>query len=125
MEIVSDTSPGPHDMLFPACNPALYDREGLTGHANCADNFRAVSAAHGVSIRTAPDPVNLFQNSTPDLDGKMTVLAAKSRPGDGVTLRAVRDVLVVVTACAVDFWPTNGGRCGPLRITVRRPAPAQ
>jgi uncharacterized protein YcgI (DUF1989 family) len=49
-------------------------------------------------------------------------LAARSRPGDGVTLRAARDVLVVVTACAVDFWPTNGDRCGPLRITVRRAA---
>lgn len=125
MEIVSDMSPGPHDMLFPACNPALYDREGLAGHANCADNFRAVSAAYGVVLATVPDPVNLFQNSAPDPDGKMTVLAARSRPGDGVTLRAARDVLVVVTACAVDFWPTNGDRCGPLRITVRRAAPAR
>jgi len=31
---------------FPACNPALYDREGFAGHANCAGNFGAVSAAH-------------------------------------------------------------------------------
>jgi uncharacterized protein YcgI (DUF1989 family) len=125
MEFVADMSPGLHDMLFPACNPALYDREGLVGHPNCADNFRAVSAAHGVVLPALPDPVNLFQNSAPGPDGKMTVLAARSRPGDGVTLRAVRDVLVAVTACAVDFWPTNGDRCGPLQITVRRTMPAQ
>lgn len=124
MEIAGDTSPGPHDMLFPACNPALYEREGLAGHANCADNFRAAAAAHGVALPALPDPVNLFQNSAPGPDGKLAVLAARSRPGDGVTLRAARDVLVVVTACAVDFWPTNGDRCGPLRITVRGPLPA-
>lgn len=117
VEMVADMSPGPHDMLFPACNPALYDREGLAGHANCADNFRAAAAAHGVVLPTLPDPVNLFQNSAPGPDGMINVLAARSRPGDSVTLRAARDVLVVVTACAVDFWPTNGDHCGPLRIT--------
>jgi Domain of unknown function (DUF1989) len=31
LEVVADTSPGIHDMLFPACNPALYAREGLAG----------------------------------------------------------------------------------------------
>lgn len=122
VRLVADTSPGPHDMLFPACNPALYAREGLTGHANCADNFRTAAAAEGIGLPTLPDPVNLFQNSTPAPDGTITVQAAKSRPGDGVTLRAERNVLLVVTACAVDFWPTNGDRCGPLRLDVCRGA---
>ncbi len=119
VELLADSSPGRHDMLFPACNPALYEREGLVGHANCADNFRSAAATAGVVLPALPDPVNLFQNSAPGPDGSIPVLAAMSRPGDGVTLRAARDILVVVTACAVDFSPTNGDRCGPLRITVR------
>lgn len=124
VELVTDTSPGPHDMLFPACNPALYAREGLAGHPNCADNFRTVAAAEGIVLPVLPDPVNLFQNSVPAPDGTITVGAAESRPGDGVTLRALRDVLFVVTACAVDFWPTNGDRCSPLRLDVHRSSAA-
>jgi uncharacterized protein YcgI (DUF1989 family) len=119
LERVADTSPGPHDMLFPACNRELYDRAGLPGHPNCADNFRAAAATLGAALPVLPDPVNLFQNSEPRPDATIPVLAAESRPGDAVTLRAVRDIVVVVTACAVDFSPTNGDHCGPLRLTVR------
>ncbi|GAA0734370.1 urea carboxylase-associated family protein [Dactylosporangium roseum] len=116
LELVADTSPGLHDMLFPACNPALYAREGSPQHPNCADNFVAAAGQAGVTLPAVPDPVNLFQNSAPDADGRIAVHAAITRPGDRVRLRALRDITLVLTACAVDFWPTNGERCTSLRL---------
>ena len=107
-------------MLFPACNPALYEREGLVGHANCADNARTAATQHGIALPALPDPVNLFQNSAPEPDGSLPVRPATSRPGDRVSLQALRQVVVVLTACAVDFWPTNGVACTALLITTSR-----
>ncbi|MER6209292.1 urea carboxylase-associated family protein [Streptomyces sp. NPDC001073] len=118
LEFVRDSSPGMHDMLFPACNPALYEREGLTGHPNCADNFTTSLAALGIALPVVPDPVNFFQNSEPGERGRLDVLSAATLPGDSVVLRAVREVVLVLTACSVDFWPTNGDRCGPLGLDV-------
>jgi uncharacterized protein YcgI (DUF1989 family) len=122
LRLLADTSPGEHDMLFPACNPALYERAGLPGHPSCAGNFDAAARAAGVTPPTLPDPVNLFQSSAPGPDGELPVRPAASRAGDSVSLVALRDVVVVLTACAVDFAPTNGGRCTSL-LLERRPGP--
>jgi hypothetical protein len=110
---VADASPGKHDMLFPPCNRWLYEREELLDHPNCLDNFVAAAAAVGVSLPVVPDPVNVFQNSDPAPDGTLNVDTAASRSGDSASFRALRDV-VVLTACAVDHWPTNGTRCASL-----------
>ena len=39
-----------------------------------------------------------------------------------MSLVALRDVVVVLTACAVDFAPTNGERCTSLLIERQRGA---
>jgi len=39
LRLAGDTSPGVHDMLFPACDPAMYAAQGLAAHVNCRDNF--------------------------------------------------------------------------------------
>jgi uncharacterized protein YcgI (DUF1989 family) len=118
LEFVADASPGKHDMLFPPCNKWLYERAGLVDHPNCLDNFVAAAASVGVFLPVVPDPVNLFQNSDPAPDGTLNVDPAASRPGDSASFRALRHVLVVLTACAVDHWPTNGTRCTPLELQV-------
>ena len=117
LTLAADTSPGIHDMLFPPCDQALYESRGLSGHPNCRDNF--LDAAAGLSLPVVPDPVNLFQNSAPRSDGRLVIGEAMSLPGDAITFGAERDVIVVLTACAVDYPPLNGGLCGPLRIEVR------
>lgn len=68
-----------------------------------------------------PDPVDLFQNSPPQPDGRIDVLASINPPGGYVTLRAERDLLLVVTACSVDFHPTNGDACTEIEIEVTSP----
>lgn len=118
LTLVEDNSPGPHDMLFPACNPALYDHFGLPGHPNCRDNFTSALRAAGVVAAFLPDPVNLFQNSPPQPDGRLEVLASRNPPGGNVVLRAETDLLIVLTACSVDFHPTNGGICTEIAVEI-------
>lgn len=118
LTLVQDNSPSPHDMLFPACNPGLYERAGLVGHPNCRDNMLAALQHAGISLPVVPDPVNLFQRSQPQADGKLEVLASDNPPGGNVVLMAETDLYVVITACSVDFHPTNGDRCTGIRVTL-------
>lgn len=118
LRLAADTSPGVHDMLFPACDPPMYAARGLPGHPNCRDNFLAAAASAGLSLPVVPDPVNLFQNSAPQADGKLVIGAAASRPGDAVSFLALRDVVIIVTSCAVDYPPLKNGRCTPLQIQI-------
>ena len=118
LRLVGDTSPGVHDMLFPACDPAMYAAQGLAGHVNCRDNFLAAAESAGIALTAVPDPVNVFQNSGPQADGRLVIGPAQSGPGDEISFLALRDVVVVLTSCAVDYPPLNGGRCTPLRITI-------
>lgn len=118
LTLVEDASPGPHDMLFPACDTALYERAGFPNHPNCRDNLHSALAAEGISLPFVPDPVDLFQNSSPQPDGRLEVLASINPPGGFVTLRAECDLLIVVTACSVDYHPTNGGICTEIKVEV-------
>jgi uncharacterized protein len=119
LDLAADVSPGLHDMLFPSCDPPLYRSRGLPpGHPNCHDNFLAAVASAGLSLPVVPDPVNLFQDSRPQSDGRLRVGTAASRAGDAITFRALRDVVFVLTSCSVDYQPLNNGRCTPLRIEI-------
>ncbi|BCM84304.1 hypothetical protein mvi_27650 [Methylobacterium indicum] len=118
LTLVEDNSPCPHDMLFPACNRGLYDRAGLPDHPNCRDNFLAALQAAKVALPIVPDPVNLFQCSEPQSDGRLEVAASINPAGGNVLLRAEEDLLLVVTACSVDHHPTNGGRCTGITLEI-------
>jgi uncharacterized protein YcgI (DUF1989 family) len=118
LTLVQDNSPSPHDMLFPACNPGLYERAGLSNHPNCRDNLLLELKKADIALPVVPDPVNFFQRSEPQSDGRLEVLASDNPPGGNVLLRAETNLYVVVTACSVDFHPTNGGRCTGIEITV-------
>jgi uncharacterized protein len=102
----ADTSPGVHDTLVAACDPERYRLLGAPpGHASCAANFHAALGHE----RPVPDPLNLFMNVAWAPDGELEFRAPVSRPGDSVTLRAVADVVVVLSACPMDLNPVNAG----------------
>ena len=123
LTFLEDRSPGHHDALYPACNPQLFAREGFPGHPNCADNCRDATREKGLSVAPLPDPVNFFQRSLPTADGSIVIEPAISAAGDSVVLRAERDLVLVVSACCVDFWPTNGDSCTDLEVRLSsRPA---
>lgn len=116
LEYVEDTSPGHHDTLFAACDRWLYESEGFTDHPNCRDNFLMTASALGIELGSVPDPVNLFQNSAPTPAGGLVIHPAASAAGDTVSFRAHRDLHLILTACSVDYWPTNGERCTALGL---------
>ncbi|MDX6228188.1 MAG: uncharacterized protein QOI76_1578 [Frankiales bacterium] len=108
LTLVEDTSPGVHDTLIPACDPARYRQLGAPGHANCADNFAAALLAAGLEPVPVPNPLNLFMNVPWTADGSVSFAAPRSRPGDRVRLRAERELIVVMSACPQDLVPVNG-----------------
>jgi uncharacterized protein YcgI (DUF1989 family) len=70
LELSADTSPGIHDMLFPACDQWMYASRGLPLHPNCRDNFLAAASSAGIVLPVVPDPVNLFRTQAPGPTGR-------------------------------------------------------
>ena len=63
LALEADTSPGIHDMLCAACDPARFALLGAPGwHASCEENLQRAMAALGHEGIVIPQPINLFMN---------------------------------------------------------------
>jgi uncharacterized protein YcgI (DUF1989 family) len=108
--MLEEDTVGVHDLLYAACDDWLYRSRGETNHPNCRDNFNAALRAIDFTPGGQPDPHNLFQNSPViDLEGHLEIRESAAKPGDYVLLRALENLVVVVTACSVDRGVLNGG----------------
>jgi len=105
LQLEEDRTPGVHDMLFAACDPARYAQYGVPSHASCADNFHAALRSLGVSFPHVPQPVNFFMNVAVRSDGTVTFGPPQTEAGDWVLLRAFVDCLVVLSACPQQWNP--------------------
>jgi uncharacterized protein len=115
----ADDSPGLHDLLCAACDPARYEGLGVQGwHASCQENLRTAMAALGHPDVEVPQPINLFMNIPVRADGTIGWEPALTRPGDSVTFRAERDCLVVLSACPQDIVVINNQAPGPLVLEL-------
>lgn len=122
LRLVGDTSPGVHDTLIAACDQERYAQLGYHGpHRNCADNFRTALTELGYAEQPVPAPLNLFMNIPVAGDGSLRFEPSPARPGDAVTLEAVRDAVVVFSACPQDLVPINGAAMRPTAIAVDIP----
>ncbi len=118
--LLEEDAVGVHDLLAPACDRLRYFEDfGIEGHRNCRDNLNAALEDLGYSPPGYPDPVNLFQN-TPiaDLKGTRGTRESLAKPGDHVLLRAMEDLVVVVSACPQDQTVLNGGKPKELLLEV-------
>ena len=118
--LLEEDTVGVHDLLAPACDRLRYLEDfGIEGHRNCRDNLNAALEEMGCSPPGYPDPINLFQN-TPiaDLTGRRETGKSLAKPGDHVLLRALEDLVVVVSACPQDQTVLNGGRPKGLVLEV-------
>jgi uncharacterized protein len=122
LTLVSDTSPGIHDMLIAACDDARYRSLGVPDHASCAANLHHALHELGMTTDVVPQPVNIFMNVPIDDDGTLGWLPASSKPGDAVTLRAEIDCIVVVSACPMDINGINGTEPTGLTLVVITPS---
>lgn len=119
LTLVADASPGRHDMLVAACDPARYAELGApAGHPSCAGNLDRALAGLGLAIETTPQPVNVFMDVPVTPDGELRWLPAPSGPGDAITFEAVMDCVVVLSACPQDLTGINVGGPTPLAIEV-------
>ena len=132
VKVVEDTSPGVHDTLVAACDRWRYSELGVNGyHESCTDNFW--DAMHALSTSSSlapeekeaieglqakmgyrvPDPFNLFMNIPITQEGEgakrgISFEEPKTKAGDYVILEALRDVVVVMSACPQDVLTING-----------------
>ncbi len=122
LRLVEDTSPGVHDTLIAACDQERYAQLGHQGpHRNCADNFRAALAELGYDAPRVPAPLNVFMNIPVSAAGPLGFEPSPARPGDAVTLQAVRDLVVVLSACPQDLVPINGAAMRLSDVAVDAP----
>jgi uncharacterized protein YcgI (DUF1989 family) len=132
VKLIEDTSPGVHDTLIAACDRWRYSELGVEGyHESCTDNFwdavHALSTSGSLSQEEqeslkalqsklggkVPDPFNLFMNIPITQDGEgakrgVSFEAPVTKEGDYVVLEALRDVVVVMSACPQDVLTING-----------------
>jgi uncharacterized protein len=117
LSFTEDTSPGVHDTLMAACDPERYRLlDAGPDHPNCAENFRRALRAVGITSATVPAPLNLFMNIPWSRDGSLDFQPSPAQPGAYVTLAAVVDVVVIVSACPMDINPINNHR--PSDVTL-------
>jgi uncharacterized protein YcgI (DUF1989 family) len=67
-----------------------------------------------------PSPVNLFEKVTIGSEGSLTIEPPPASKGDSVTLQALMDAVVVISACPMDIVPTNGADRQPKAILIER-----
>jgi uncharacterized protein len=119
LSVVEDASPGRHDMLYAACDPARYALLGADpSHRSCVANLRQALREHGLGITAVPQPLNIFMDVRVQEDGTLVPHPASSRPGDYITFRAAMDCLVVLSSCPMDVVNINSGGITPLELRV-------
>jgi len=112
LTLESDTTAGIHDMLCAACDPSRYAGLGVEGwHASCQENLQKAMAALGYEGIEIPQPMLD--------DWEIGWEPAPTKPGDSVTLRAERDIVLAVSACPQDLVSINAGSPGPIDLELQ------
>ena len=113
-----DSSLCKHDMLLACCDSWLYLHYGCpAGHANCHDNCLAALAELGIEGHGVPNPINFWMNIPVTDNERIELKPPTSKPGDYLVLRALRDCIVIFSACPMDVTPINGEDRVPKSVT--------
>jgi len=119
LRVLADTSPGYHDMLIAACDPARYQQLGVAGwHASCAENLARALDERSISLGWTPQPFNVFMRTPANPDGSIAWLLAESRPGDRFEMRAEMDLVVVLSVCPSELSGINAGELSDLALEI-------
>jgi len=112
---------GRHDTIGGACskesNSLRYGNHTVHEHA-CVENFLAEGALWGLGKRDLVSNINWYMNVPVEADGSLGIVDGISAPGLSLTLRAERDVLVLVSNCPQINNPCNGFDPTPVRMVV-------
>ncbi|MEV8543966.1 urea amidolyase associated protein UAAP2 [Streptomyces sp. NPDC051572] len=118
---VTDDEVGRHDTVGGACskesNTLRYGHHTWSQHA-CVDNFLAEGARYGLGKRDLVSNINWYMNVPVEKDGTLGIVDGLSAPGLKLTLRAERDVLVLVSNCPQINNPCNGFEPTAVEMTI-------
>ena len=119
LTLEADDTPAVHDMLIAPCDPERYQGLGVQEwHASCRENLEIAMRDLGHDRIAHPASINLFMNIPVAPDGSLGWDPAVTGPGDSITLRAVMDAIVVVSACPQDIVPINDRNPTPIAIEL-------
>jgi urea carboxylase-associated protein 1 len=120
MEITA-TSVAYHDTIGGACscesNTLRYGHHTKSQHA-CVDNFLDANVRAGRNKRDMVSNINFFMNVPVEADGALGIVDGISAPGLTVDVKALMDVVVVVSNCPQINNPCNGFNPTPVRMVV-------
>jgi len=120
MLLITEDSVGKHDLIHPCCRPEMYNYFYGNGknHPNCLENINNLLEELGLPTYLIIHPFNVFMNTRIQENGKIDVLAPKSKPNDFIELKALMDLNLFLAACSVSESSCNGGKCTPIRAIV-------
>jgi len=122
LQIIADTC-GRHDTLGGACsaesNTVRYALEKRPMHS-CRDNFLHALHQHDLQLgkRDLPANINFFMNVPVTRAGGLEFADGISAAGRYVEMRALMDVLVLISNCPQLNNPCNGWNPTPIRLQV-------
>jgi len=119
LQLVEDTV-GVHDLLHPPCSREMYRRlyNITAGRPNCHDNFLQAIKKFDLDETYITTPFNIFMHSQITTEGKVAVKEPLSRAGDYVLLKAEMDLIVAITACAVEESACNAYKCSAIKVEI-------
>jgi len=115
--IKEDTN-GRNDFLLAPCSPETFQiMYGLKDyHPSCAENLALSLQPFGIEPHEIPTAFNIFMNVEFDEQGKLTVSTPTSQAGDYLTIEALKDLVVGLTACSAE--DSNNGSFKPIHYLI-------
>ena len=112
-----------HDIVVPCCDRERYARDfGLPDHPHCLGNLQQAMTLLGEDFDLRGELAwNVFMHNRVTQEGQVVTDRAEHPAGSTITLRAERDLVVLVSACPQDLTPCNDYDPTPLRLAVREP----
>jgi hypothetical protein len=126
MLVVTADTVGRHDTLGGACasesNTIRYSLEKKSMHA-CRDSFLLAVAENenfGLGKRDIAHNINFFMNVPVTPDGGLTFADGVSGPGKYVEMRALMNVIVLISNCPQLNNPCNAYNPTPIEVLIWR-----
>ncbi|MDC6351489.1 urea carboxylase-associated family protein [Zeaxanthinibacter sp. PT1] len=117
IKILEDTN-GRNDFLLAPCSPETFQiMYGIEGyHPSCFENLCLNLEKFDILPDDIPTAFNIFMNVQFETSGKITVVPPTSRAGDRIRFKALKDLVVALTACSAE--DSNGGTFKPIHYII-------
>lgn len=114
---ITEDEVGTHDFLWAPCTQYGAGSPGPV--PRCLENLTEVLGAHGVPATTITTTLNIFMNVAISEAGRLEIIAPVSKPGQGMTFRAERDLIIGITACASASANAGGPQALGVQLTMQ------